>query len=225
MNNYNVTYKGKQVWIKNFDRTGDFVSGRIHGNEITVMIPTAKTEREAKVALIDESIRLYGESPVITPGKHSELIKKGLSNKKRRVTESHIENLGNGVSRGVAKVDGEDISILYTGTVTNDNGDVLTAKPYLGDFRKDAMKLKDKNKGKVFAFPDVSLVDNEFIQRLIHEKNLMVKKGVVYIGSEKIKIADMKKVDAANAIKTAVERYNEETKQMETEVERLLACF
>lgn len=223
MSNYNVGYKGKQVWIKNFDRTGDFVSGRIHGNEVTVMIPTAKTEREAKVALIDESIRLYGEEGC-TLEKRGKLISIGKK-KNRRVTESHIENLGNGVSRGVAKVDGEDVSILYTGTVMNDHGEVLGAKPWLSDFRKDAIKLKDRNKGKVFAFPDVSLVDNEFIQRLIREKNLMVKKGVVYIGSEKIKIANMKKVDAANAIKTAVERYNEETKQMETEVEKLLACF
>jgi F0F1-type ATP synthase epsilon subunit len=218
-----VRMNGKQIWIANFKRTDTLVSGRIHGNDVSILFPATETDKKAKRALVEESNRLYGDS-LCPPEKRAKL---GIAIKmaKRRVTESHIENLGNGVSRGVAKVDGEDVSILYTGTVTNDNGDIMTAKPYLGDFRKDAIKLKDKNKGKVFAFPDVSLVDNEFIQRLISEKNLMVKKGVVYIGSEKIKIANMKKVDAANAIKTAVERYNEETKQMETEVEKLLACF
>lgn len=221
-NGYWVVMNGKRIWVANFKRDGGFAFGRIHGNDVEALVGFNMTDAEARRKLVECANETYGEEKC-SMQKRGKLISKSLKN--RRVTESHIENLGNGVSRGVAKVDGEDVSILYTGTVMNDHGEVLGAKPWLSDFRKDAIKLKDRNKGKVFAFPDVSLVDNEFIQRLIREKNLMVKKGVVYIGSEKIKIANMKKVDAANAIKTAVERYNEETKQMETEVEKLLACF
>lgn len=217
-----VMENGKITYISNFSRTGSFAFGRVHGNDVEVEVGFV-TDKEAKHKLVKHAHEIYGEKKC-----SHELRNRlsGISRKaNRRVTESHIENLGNGVSRGTADVDGEKVTILYTGTVTNDNGDVLTAKPYLGDFRKDAIKLKDSNKGKTYAFPDVTVVDNEFVQRLISEKNLLVKKGVVYIGSEKVKIAGLKKVEAASAIKDAIERYHEEQEQMETEVERLLACF
>ena len=143
----------------------------------------------------------------------------------QRVKESHIENLGNGVSRGTAKVDGEDVSVLYTGTVMNDHGEVLGAKPWLSDFRKDAIAAKDMKDGKVYKFPDKTFVDTEFVQMLISEKNMRVEKGVVFIGQERIKIKGHKKLDAAKEIKAAIERYNEEQERMQTELDEMLACI
>ena len=218
-----VKINGKEIAITNFERTGSYASGRVHGREVSVYVPVTFKDSEAKHAIVDESNRLYGDG-LCDPSLKARLAHESMLGN-RRVKESHIEDLGNGVSMGTAKVDGEDVSVLYTGTVTNDHGEVLGAKPWLSDFRKDAIAAKDMKDGKVYRFPDKTFVDTEFVQMLISEKNMRVEKGVVFIGQERIKIKGLKKLDAAKEIKAAIERYNEEQERMQTELDKMLACI
>ena len=222
-NQTKVKVGGKYVAITNFERTGSFASGRVHGKEVSVYVPVTYKDYEAKHAIIDESNRLYGDE--LCDNSIKAQLARESWRENQRVKESHIENLGNGVSRGTAKVDGEDVSVLYTGTVMNDHGEVLGAKPWLSDFRKDAIAAKDMKDGKVYKFPDKTFVDTEFVQMLISEKNMRVEKGVVFIGQERIKIKGLKKLDAAKEIKAAIERYNEEQERMQTELDEMLACI
>lgn len=213
-----IMVNGVYTNITNFKYENGVASGRVHGRQISVPVKDGIKNAEAKRAVVIFSNEKYG-TRVCTPSEVLELAHEGVKRRKR-VTDAHIENLGNGVSRGIAKVDGQDVSVLYTGTVTNENGEVMSAKPWLGDFRKDAIKAKS---GKVFRFPDRSMVDNEFVQMLINKKNLRVEKGVVFIGAEKVKIRGMKKIDAAREIKMAIDRYNADQKKLQSELEEMFA--
>lgn len=219
-----VWMNGENTGIGNFSIENGIVSGRIHGREVTLVLPHAMGRKEAAKELVKMSNIKYGTDrcDFKTRAMLSAMSRK---NKSGRVQESHIENLGNGVSRGIAKVDGEDVAVLYTGTVTNDRGEVMNAKPWLGDFRKDAIKAKEEQSGKVFRFPDRSMVDNEFIQMLINKKNLRVEKGVVFIGSERVKISGMKKLDAAKKIRIAIDWYNAEQERLQAELDEMFACI
>lgn len=218
-----VKTNGVATWIRDFKIENGVASGAIHGRQIAVPVQEGIKISEAKRAMVTFSNEKYGTD--LCDYKVRGRLSSEARLRNKRVTESRIEDLGNGVSRGTAKVDGTDVSVLYTGTVTNDRGEVMSAKPWLGDFRKDAIKAKEDKSGKVFRFPDRTMVDNEFIQMLINKKSLRVEKGVVFIGSEKVKIRGMKKLDAAAEIKAAIDRYNEEQKRLQADLDVVFASF
>ena len=203
-----VNDNGTMRHITNFsyDAPTGNASGRINGRRVDAKIAQNAEPVKAKEALLANFYSAYGN---ILP--RAEAIRTAMHD----VRNSHIENLGCGLSRGTCEVDGEQVEIIYTGTVTNEDGKTMNAKPYLGDFRNDA-RNKKRGKRTAFAFEDDSMVDADFISRLIMEKRLRVEDGIVFVGAERIKITDRTKVDAISELSDAITRYNKEKEERDT---------
>lgn len=224
-------HNGKKVCVTDFTFDGKVASGFVHGRKVSgeVFPYVYETRREwkttadsnAKHFLVDRYATLYGDAPTLR-GYRSEA-------NDRKVKNSHIENLGNGICVGSADVEGERVEIMYTkGTCVNDAGEVMDAKPWLGDFRKDAVSKAKGRKRRVYAYTnDYKKVDDEFI-RILSEmrfdgKPLHIAKGVVFIGDDKVNLEGMDKIDAVNAVKSLIAQYREAKSAYDARVEVELA--
>lgn len=181
-------------------------SGVIFGRNISVdadaiaKIPkNAKQtpESAAKHALFNEYVRLYGD-PVYTPHKNP-------------VKNTRVKNAGNGVSIATAEIDGNVVQETFIGSVSDSDGNVMEAKPWLGDVRR---RLVDKTEGKApeKLFTRTSdLVDILFIKKLVEAKlNVDAPNQVVRIGNEIIRLSGLTQVEATLEIKAAIDRFKAE---------------
>lgn len=178
---------GKRIHVGNFNY--DILTGEVSGNVHYVPVkanvnPATEYKRgmaqEAKRALL-KAAGVKIEKPTTSA-----------------IKETHVKNLGNGMSIASGIVNGETVQLAYNGSVDSAVG-TADGKPWLGQVRKDLLSLATKrkvSKGKVIIH---KMVDVEFINRLI-EKGFNVGPAGVIIDGKAIDILWMSQVDAVKAI-------------------------
>lgn len=192
---------GKCVAVSNLNINDKKASAIIHGRRVEVLLKDTPSfgvggrstkESMAKRALHAKWKELYGDDDV-------------------KVRRTRVKNLGNGVSIATAEVDGNVVQETFIGSVSDSDGNVMEAKPWLGDVRR---RLVDKTEGKApeKLFTRTSdLVDILFIKKLVEAKlNVDAPNQVVRIGNEIIRLSGLTQVEATLEIKAAIDRFKAE---------------
>lgn len=158
----NIIHNGKSRHISDLQYDGIKASGRISGRLISKDIGEGRTMAEVKHILIAAHDETYGDKP-LTKKEVMQMARKATMNCK--VKNTHVENLGNGLSVATGEVDGKEVMIMYDGKVTSRDGKEMNGKPWLGDVRKDLLAKYEKTGGI-----DMANVKQDPVMRRVNEE-------------------------------------------------------
>ena len=183
---------GMWVHIGNFDY--DILTGEVSGNVHYVPVKAnVNPATEYKRGMAQEAQRALLKAAGVK-------IEKPTTS---AIKETHVKNLGNGMSLASGIVNGETVQLAYNGSVDSAVG-TADGKPWLGQVRKDLLSIASQrkvSKGKVVVH---KMVDVEFINRLI-EKGFNVGPAGVMIEGKTIDILWMSQVEAVKAIENRLD--------------------
>lgn len=224
-NQKTIMHNGTYRSISAFNFDGTVASGYVSGQYMEIPVgdyrynykrPSRFTpEGNAMHYLVHVHDAIYGYTPLPAAER--------FKCRRNDVTNSHIEYLDDGTSRLTCVVDGEKVVIDYKGTVTNDNGEVLAAKPFLGDAREDARR-KARRKRPQMQYQPLGKVDDAFKRRLVDEAHIAVKENCALIGDRRIElVGDVRELMVE--IEYAMKAYREEEAVLKAEIDNFFAIL